>query len=153
MLEFIGKGHLDSFHLSQLDHLSNTFYIFNLVCIDSLTYLRCSTTSILVEITSYLVIDFGPKYLPRWSHKIFCFSDPDHKNMARVRNCPDVTILNSLILSCLFVFLPFYRLVFSLFCNVVFFCHVVFLSWSLFVFLSFCNFDFLSFLFFVFLYF
>ena len=64
------------------------------------------------------------------------------KNIARVRNCPDVTTLDSffglcLLSFCLFVFLSF--------------CIFVFLSFRLFVFLSFCLFDFLSFCLFVFL--
>ena len=56
-------------------------------------------------------------------------ADTHWKNIARVRNCPDVTILDSLGL-CIFVALPF--------------CHVVFLSCCLFVMLSFCLFVFLS---------
>ena len=56
------------------------------------------------------------------------------KNIARVRNCPDVTILNSLFGLCLSVFLSFFFLPFRLF---VFFCKFFF---CLFVFLSFCFF-------------
>ena len=52
----------------------------------------------------------------------------DLKNIASVRNCPDVTILNSLIGLCLLSFCLFVFLTFCLF---------VFLSFYLFIFLSF----------------
>ena len=70
------------------------------------------------------------------------------KNIARVQNCPDVTILNSLSVLCLFVFFPFCLFIFVVF---LYFCLFVFLSVCLFclfvsfVFLSFCLFVFLSF--------
>ena len=57
----------------------------------------------------------------------------DYANIARVRNCPDVTILNSLFVFGLFVFLHFCIFAFLSFCL---FC--LFLSFCLFVFLSFC---------------
>ena len=68
------------------------------------------------------------------------------KNIARVRNCPDVTILNSDFGLCLLSFCP---LVILSFCFVLSFCLFVFLFFCLFVFLS-C-FVFLSFCLFVFL--
>ena len=59
--------------------------------------------------------------------------------LARVRNCPDITILNFLFGRCLFIcssFCPFIFLTFFLF---VFFCLCVFfLHFCLFIFLSFC---------------
>ena len=78
------------------------------------------------------------------------------QNIARVRNCPDVTKINSLfglwVLSylfvCLFILSSFGLFAFLSFCLFIFlscclfvmlsFCHVVFLSFCLFVFLSFC---------------
>ena len=75
------------------------------------------------------------------------------KNIARVRNCPDVTILNSLIGLCLlyfclfchygnFVLLSCCLFVILSFCLFVIlsFCHVVFLPCCHFVILSFCHF-------------
>ena len=70
------------------------------------------------------------------------FPLPD-KNIARVRNCPDVTILNSLfglcLLSfCLFVFSPFCLFAFLSFCILVFwpFCLYIFMPFCLFVWTS-----------------
>ena len=68
------------------------------------------------------------------------------EKIPRVRNCPDVTILNSLFGLCLSFFCLFILLSFSLFDS---FCLFVFLSFCifyLFVFLPFCLFVFLSFL-------
>ena len=67
------------------------------------------------------------------------------ENIARVRNCPDVTLLNSL-----------FGLFILSFCDLDFlcFCHFVILPFSsfcLFVFLSFCHFDFPSYCLLVFL--
>ena len=75
------------------------------------------------------------------------FQQGQEKNIARVRNCPDIVILNSL--SGLLVLLSDGLFVF------LYFCLFVFLSLSLFVFLSFCLVFFLYFcliVFFVFLY-
>ena len=61
------------------------------------------------------------------------------KNIARVQNCPDVTILNSLFVLCFFVSLSFCLFVFLSLCLFVFlslcFCPLVFLSFCIFVFL------------------
>ena len=84
----------------------------------------------------------------------------EEENIARVRNCPDVTILSShfglcLLSFCLFTFLSFCHFVFLSFCfllcclfvilsfclfDILYFCLFVFLSFCLFVFLSFCLF-------------
>ena len=61
-------------------------------------------------------IQFGP---------LFTVSTVVIQNIARVRNCPDITILNSLFVLCLFVLLSF--------------CLFVFLSFDLFVFSSFLS--------------
>ena len=70
------------------------------------------------------------------------------ENIARVRNCPDVTILISLFRLCLRSFCLFVILSCCLFV-ILSFCHFVFLSFCLFVFLSFCLFVILSFCLFV----
>ena len=71
------------------------------------------------------------------------------ENIARVQNCPDVTMLNSLLGLCLFVFsvvfhVVFIFLIFLSFCLVVFsyFCRYVILSFYYVVFLSYCLFAF-----------
>ena len=129
-------------------------------------------------------IDWSSMHWNACQNQMILFINPDlrsvsclwwiyKKNIARVRNSPDVAILNSLfglcLLSfclfclfvflylclyvfmslCLFVFLSFYLFVFSPFCLFVFL-FFVFLSFCLFVFLPFCIFVFLSFCSFVF---
>ena len=106
---------------------------------------------------------FSPK--PNDFGLFLTFSNPKlmcHKqNIARVRNCPDNTISNSLFSPCLLSFCLFASLSFFfffllcffssfLFCHVVVFLYSVFLPFSLFVVLSLCNFDYLYFCLFVF---
>ena len=76
-------------------------------------------------------------------YKNICLQE-NKKNIARVRNCPDITILNSL--SGLLV--VFSNGLFVVFLSL---CLFVFLSFCFFVFLSFCPFVFLSFVFLSFL--
>ena len=89
------------------------------------------------------------------------FFDTLPRNIARVQNCPDVKVLNSLFGLCLLSFCLLVFLVFSSFRLFFFlsqhrfvrlsFCHDVFLFFDLDVFLSFCLLAFWSFCHFVFL--
>ena len=72
----------------------------------------------------------GPKASYKTSSKIASF-----ENIARVRNRPDVTILNSLFGLCLFAFLLFCLYVFLSFLSC---CLVVFFALLSFIMLSFC---------------